>query len=793
MLLKKYQQKVINETNKVIKDLSLLEKYKNNGIPTLCYKVPTGGGKTILGASSIETIYNYYYKNNKGLVIWLTPSTEIYNQTLKQLKNSDSYIRQILERMSFGRVKIFEKKDIISRNDIESGISVLVLTIQSLNRTDKEGLKYYGMNTNFINYFYNESSASQEQKNFFYNQNLNILDFDVLNDNNITQYNPVLSLANIVRFHNPMVIVDEAHKYGSKLSSETLSNLNPSFILELTATPLAKQKTFIEISGNELDEEGMIKLPIYYSSINSEQKNINWKILLSNANNKLNELSKIKPITKKDKERYLRPIMLIRVDFADEDLKKQKGKSNKIFPSDIVEYLTETLNIAREEIIVKTSKENEMINEDLMSKNSKVRYIITKDALKEGWDCPFAYILVNLTTSNQKSLTSLTQLIGRVLRQPYTEKFKDERLNSCYVFYDEIQLKTGKNKNGIEEKMSIYDIVVNELKKDGYDNFEEYIKPIEEEKNSKSLNNSGKIKQNIERRRGYEYIIKLPKLLNKDNKEFEYYRDILFNIEYDSFKINTDLLLKVGNKTVVNTEILRTNQNYIDEIDINDEIDKYSTLNMISNVIENQFVGIELFNKYKSICIQNKLNYKDIDYIMCFLNQLNDYVENQSKIIFEENIIKNYKISKDTYWELPLNYTDNIDKLKKIENKELSNSIFDYMSIMNNGEEKTLNQKKYKKNNGFWKIPEKHKLSYYIKGWNKNYKIYPDFLIVFNDNQKKEFKLLETKGSHLVGNKDTEYKIELFNLLNNKKPKGIIEIKGKEIEIPIIFELKEIE
>ena len=59
-------------------------------------------------------------------------------------------------------------------------------------------------------------------------------------------------------------------------------------------------------------------------------------------------------------------------------------------------------------------------------------YIITKEALKEGWDCPFAYILAILT--NAKSETALTQFIGRVLRQPDTVATPVGALNESYVF-----------------------------------------------------------------------------------------------------------------------------------------------------------------------------------------------------------------------------------------------------------------------------------------------------------------------------------------------------------------------
>lgn len=62
----------------------------------------------------------------------------------------------------------------------------------------------------------------------------------------------------------------------------------------------------------------------------------------------------------------------------------------------------------------------------------EVRYIITVNALKEGWDCPFAYILATL--ANKTSKVDVEQILGRILRQPYTTQHGISLLNLSYVF-----------------------------------------------------------------------------------------------------------------------------------------------------------------------------------------------------------------------------------------------------------------------------------------------------------------------------------------------------------------------
>ena len=88
---------------------------KKNGlgypIPNILLKVPTGGGKTLIGVSSVEKINFDYFKKNTGLILWIVPSTAIYQQTLKNFKDRTHFYRKVLERAGGGKVKILEKTD----------------------------------------------------------------------------------------------------------------------------------------------------------------------------------------------------------------------------------------------------------------------------------------------------------------------------------------------------------------------------------------------------------------------------------------------------------------------------------------------------------------------------------------------------------------------------------------------------------------------------------------------------------------------------------------------------------
>jgi len=89
------------------------------------------------------------------------------------------------------------------------------------------------------------------------------------------------------------------------------------------------------------------------------------------------------------------------------------------------------LDIPENQIAIKTADKNELRGVDLLSKDCPIRYIITINALKEGWDCPFAYVLA--TIANRTSVVDVEQILGRILRLPHTRKSESDVLNISYA------------------------------------------------------------------------------------------------------------------------------------------------------------------------------------------------------------------------------------------------------------------------------------------------------------------------------------------------------------------------
>lgn len=195
-----------------------------------------------------------------------------------------------------------------------------------------------------------------------------------------------------------------------------LQNLNPSFILDLTATPKDKSNIISFVNALELKREHMVKLPVIVYNHHDKNEVINSALHLQR------QLELLAVQEEKEGGKYIRPIVLFQAQprTKDENIDFKKLKEKLL-----------SLGIPEEQIKIKTAEIDELKGIDLMAKGCKVKYIITVNALKEGWDCPFAYILASL--ADKSSAVDVEQILGRVLRQPHVMRHKNFQLNLSYV------------------------------------------------------------------------------------------------------------------------------------------------------------------------------------------------------------------------------------------------------------------------------------------------------------------------------------------------------------------------
>ena len=289
-------------------------------IPHVCLKVPTGGGKTLLGVMALECI-----KQERNFVLWVVPTRAIYEQTLKAFKDREHPYRQILESISLKRFKLFEKNDRLTKPDIENHLCLMLLMLPSANRQKgKDFLKIFRDSGGYGSFFPQEDDLIANQKFLEKHPDLE------KNENGYVKH----SLINVLKSIRPTVILDEAHKaYGKNDERnqefvQSINRLNPHFVLELSATPkLGISNILVDVSGRELQAEEMIKLPIEIHSF----KNSDWKHTLDETQKKLNELSTMSEKLQTKENRYIRPIVLVRVEQTG---KAQIGKG-KIHVEDV--------------------------------------------------------------------------------------------------------------------------------------------------------------------------------------------------------------------------------------------------------------------------------------------------------------------------------------------------------------------------------------------------------------------------------------------------------------------------
>jgi type III restriction enzyme len=379
------------------------------GLPYVCLRIPTGGGKTLVACHAIGVANRHLLQTENSLVVWLVPSDAIREQTLKALRNREHPYRQALES-ELGSVAVMEISEAlyVTKPTLDTQTVIVVATMQAFRRERTEGLKVYESSGHLMSHFQGvpETILREVER-----------DADGRFD---------YSLCNVFRVRKPVLIVDEAHNARTPLSFDTLARLGPACILELTATPTLTSSNdnpasniLYSVSAAELKAEHMIKLPIKLKS------RAEWKELLGEAIGIRNGLERAAEREREQTGEYIRPIMLLQA--------QPKSQTRQTLTVEVVEKcLLDDFKIPKERITRATGEDRGLDGVDLSKADCPIRYIITVQALKEGWDCPFAYVLCSVAELH--AATAVEQILGRVLRLPKATKKTEADLNFAYAF-----------------------------------------------------------------------------------------------------------------------------------------------------------------------------------------------------------------------------------------------------------------------------------------------------------------------------------------------------------------------
>jgi type III restriction enzyme len=398
------------------------ETFDLGEIPYVCLRLPTGGGKTVLASYAIREAVRNYLEREYPLVLWLVPSNTIRQQTLEALRQPRHPYRQAIDDDFQGRVSVFDIADVttIKPQDLEQKVCIVVGTLASLRVQDTTGRKIYSHNENYEDHFARLTHSHP--------------DLERVEDN---PAQVKFSFANLCHILKPLVIMDEAHNARTVLSFETLKRLAPACVIEFTATPNMERKNgsnvLYSVSATELKAEEMIKLPI---ALTAHQT---WQQAVGSAVYERNRLAELAP----RETDYLRPIALYQAENKDREVTVEVLK----------QYLIENENIDPAKISVVTGDTRELDGVDLFDPKCPIEHIITVQALKEGWDCSFAYVFCSV--ANLHSAKDVEQLLGRVLRMPYARRRVCTDLNKAYahISSDEFYRAATDLKDALVDKM----------------------------------------------------------------------------------------------------------------------------------------------------------------------------------------------------------------------------------------------------------------------------------------------------------------------------------------------------
>lgn len=742
-------------------------------VPNITLKIPTGGGKTLLASASVSKIFGRYLSSNTGMVLWIVPNEAIYTQTKRQLNNREHPFRQILDRASAGRTKVLEKDDPLNKQDIDTHLCVMLLMLQSANRETKETLRLFRDRGNVHGFFPTEDDFQAH-----YQLLQAIPNLTCYNSQDGQQMGSIIhdSLGNVLRRLQPVVVIDEGHKAFSEKALETVYGFNPSFVLELSATPKDKPKNtpptysnwLVDVKGADLAKEDMIKLPINLKVKAGDD----WRDCLRESLEHINKLQAEADKLLSNTATYIRPILLVQVERTGKD----QRETGYIHSEDAKEFLL-TAGLTEREIAIKTSEVNDLKapeNQNLLSPTNPIRVIITKQALQEGWDCPFAYVLCSLSASS--NLSAMTQLVGRILRQPYATKTKVENLDQCYVFCHHASTK--------EVVAGIKD----SLEKDGMADLVQEIREADG-----GGKNSGDGPRKLNRRKGFESLqIYLPVVNHVEGstvRQLDYDQDILMQVDWskvpiqsliDSIPENTTLIKSQMTKiTVVEDEggefFKSEPTTAIEEVSLFDPV--YAT-RIVSDIVPNPWVARSMVGEVVKGLMSRGFDDKKIGYLSSFiLEELRKHLiaerDKLAEQVFMEKVADQsiqFRLRTDTHnWKMPeFVWTDlgeKAEKLTRTSGDVVEKSLFApaYKLEFNPDEEDFACYLDEHQALQWWHRNVAKAGQYYVQGWRKN-KVYPDFIFAISN---KKVVVIETKGDQLEGNLDTTYKQKLLSTISN--------------------------
>jgi len=379
-----FQKKAVNSLVEIC--TNLLDLSGRQKVCVLCS--PTGSGKTVMAAKFIESLI--LRREDEICFLWVSIGKgELHLQS----RNS---LRRIFD--GYPKVSLLEHDFIGGKADIGRN-EVVVVNWEKIRSKDK---------------------TSGEWKN------------TLMKDGEKINFREVL--ANTREKRKIILIIDESHIGATAERTMELKNeVDADVVLEISATPKFKPSAgeislgkagWVEVPASDVIEEGLIKKEIIINpsidTLSIDEKD-SQEVILEAAFKKREELIGIYDSLNID----INPLVLIQIPNADAGQAKLDAVVDFLARKDVTE------GNGRLAIWLNDYPSSE--NLDYISDNTNtIQFLIFKQAIDTGWDCPRAHILVKFRES--KSETFEIQVVGRILRMPEQRHYPNDILNNGYIF-----------------------------------------------------------------------------------------------------------------------------------------------------------------------------------------------------------------------------------------------------------------------------------------------------------------------------------------------------------------------
>lgn len=712
--------------------------------PYLCIKIPTGGGKTLVACHTLPIILENYLqdKNGKGLVMWFVPSDAIRAQTLLNLQNRNHPYREAIDSKFGNNVKVFTLEEALSiqKSDLQNNLCILVASLQAFRRTDKAWLKVFQNNGALLSHF----------------ENL-VEDTDFLSKDEDGEI--IYSLGNVIKINNPIVILDEGHNVQTKLSYDLLVDLNPSFILEFTATPRSESNVLVKVLASELKAEKMVKIPIYLANVTQ------WQEAIRDGVEQLKKLEKMASNEKRQTKEYIRPIALLQAE-------QEKEDDSKIYVDKVKAFLLDEMKIPEEEIAIKTSKNDEIEGIDLLSPKCPLRYIITVNALKEGWDCPFAYVLISV--ANIGSKIAVEQTIGRILRLPSASDKKNLDLNYSYVY------------TSSENFSKASSAIIDGLEANGFsraDLRENKGKVVAEKIEFDRLIKDTDIKVPYMSLRSKKEALAFNRdLIGEDFQIFEHYKPFEVDFHDDqNQRVKIDIDKENGIYRIIQGKLMLVL--YPEDFSL-EEVSNWLKRNVRHTVISSTEMGDYIDKVIKDLSKSHSIEELSLNRF-----RLKERIQEEVQLLISQFAKAQFDklLSRGEIDAKSSTYTpEQKINLARLSQEHFQKHLFERAGYMN-GEETDFAMRLDILENIEWWYRNREKEDFYLQGWRSG-KFYPDFIV---KTKSGTYILVEYKGEDRLSNEDTSYKRELGNLWE-KSGNDKFFLAGKADTDTTLLQIKEI-